>query len=253
MQGNNKRGTIKSGYRLFRVIEALQELEEARVSELAEYCDMNSSHIHKYLKTLENAGYATNNEGLYELSFLFVNHAERVKCNSALYQEGKKRVDQLANEIGDVIKLSVRQGDQSIVVYSKNDENIFFDGFMPGKMNYLHHTSPGKAILAEFSDDELEKYIEETGLLPRNKNTITDPTSFREEIAAIRDRGFAISEGEWNTEINGISSSIRCATEPLGAINILGPANTHSNEQLITEYANEVRQIASQIEYKLAQ
>lgn len=251
MAGADRSGTIRSGERLIEIIQTLQELSGAGVTELAEYLEMDRSHVHKYLKTLESKGYVSNDDGHYELSFMFIIHSEHTKRQSRLCQVAENRTRELANSIEDVVKFSVRQGNYSIGVYSEHDDNIFQKEYLPGKRDYLHQSAPGKAILAKFSDGEIERYIEDTGLPARGEGTITNGEHLREEIAAIRDRGFAVSRGEWDERINGIGAAIVSPTGQLGAINIFGPASSLSQEYLIDEYSDHLKRVTSQIEHKL--
>ena len=253
MAHNSTQGTIQSGRRLLRVVQALQELDGATVTELADHFDMHRSHVHKYLKTLENSGYVNNDDGVYELSFLFITHGEYVRHRNRLCEVAQDRIEELGDRVEIVVKLSVRQGDHTIVVFSRNEEKMFSGKLMPGKKSYLHQTAPGKAMLAELSDEEISRYVQETGLPGRNENTITDPDVLWEEVQSIRSREYAVSTGEWNATINGVGVSIISPDGTLGAINICGPATGHPDDYLVDEYTGNLSQITSQIEHKLAQ
>jgi len=253
MSDPDRTGTIKSGEQLLEVVQALQELGRAGVTELGEYLGMNRSHVHKYLKTLEQAKYVDNTDGEYSLSFMFITHAEHVKKQSKLCQVAKNRVEAISNNVDDVVKFSVKQGHYSIGVYINNDSNIFQVNFLPGRREYLHQSAPGKAMLAEETDEWIREYIEATGLPPRVKNTITNAEDLFAEVATIRDRGFAISSGEWHEKINGIGAVIVGPTGEVGAINIFGPATSLPEEYLAEEYGDDLVRITSQIEHKVEQ
>jgi len=253
MTDSNGTGTIKSGEQLLEVIQALQELGRAGVTELGEYLDMDKSHVHKYLKTLERTKYVDNTDGAYSLSFMFITHAEHVKKESKLCQVAKKRVEAISNNVDDVVKFSVKQGNYSIGVYINNDTNLFQVNFLPGRREYLHQSAPGKAMLAQETDERIRRYVEETGLPARKEATITDAEELFAEVAAIRDRGFAISSGEWHEKINGIGAVIEGPAGEVGAINIFGPATSLPEEYLAEEYGDDLRRITSQIEHKVEQ
>lgn len=254
MNNDRQRGTLQSGQRLFEVVETLQKQGGAGVTELADHFGVNRGYIHKYLKTLESNGYVVNNDGNYTLSFKFVAHAEHVKTQSELYNLTEDRVKELANDVDNVVKFSVRQSDKSIVVLSENDENLFSEKYMLGRMSSLHQSAPGKAMLAELPDDEIRRIILENGLPAREDNTITDENRLWKEIKDIRAQGVAVSIGEWDHRINGIGAAIaNPKTGTLGAINIAGPAKQHSREQLISEYRHKILQVTSQLELKLSE
>ncbi|WP_049935628.1 IclR family transcriptional regulator [Haloplanus natans] len=253
MVNRNTPGTIKSGEQLLEVVQALQKLGGAGVTELGEYLDMEKSHVHKYLKTLEQTKYVDNTDGEYALSFMFITHAEHVKKQSKLCQVAKNRVEKMANNVDDVVKFSVKQGNYSIGVYINNDSNMFQVNFLPGRREYLHQSAPGKAMLAEESDERIRAYVEETGLPPREDDTVTTAEELFAEVSTIRDRGFAISSGEWHEKINGIGAVITGPTGKVGAINVFGPAASLPEEYLIEEYGDDLLRITSQIEHKVEQ
>ena len=65
-----------------------------------------------------------------------------------------------------------------------------------GKRSYLHTHAPGKAILAHLSEEYVEQIVDYHGLPVYTKETITDAESLWAELAEIRDRGYAVSDGE---------------------------------------------------------
>lgn len=102
-----------------------------------------------------------------------------------------------------------------------------------GALNPLHCTGLGKALLA-FSSEHL---IEETCASPlesRTAQTLTDPRSLREELAAIKQRGFAIDDVENEEGIRCVGAPILGHDGyPIAAISLAGPAN-----RLTLEVAN---------------
>ena len=64
-----------------------------------------------------------------------------------------------------------------------------------GDMKPLHAGSSGRAILAYLSEDEIERYIEESGLPAFTSRTITDPEKLRRDLRSIRKQGYAMSRG----------------------------------------------------------
>ena len=89
----------------------------------------------------------------------------------------------------------------------------------------LHCTAVGKAVLAHLSSSEVQRIIEEEGLIHSTPNTIVDLSKLEEELAEIKQQGYAIDNEEWET-------GIRCVAVPVftgkntvfGAISVSGPA-----------------------------
>lgn len=86
-----------------------------------------------------------------------------------------------------------------------------------------HCSGLGRAILA-WSDAETVNAVIEAGLTPRTPRTITSPTAFRRELAAIPDRGWAVDREEGNIGVSCVAAAI---FGPLGevaaALSVTGP------------------------------
>jgi DNA-binding IclR family transcriptional regulator len=94
-------------------------------------------------------------------------------------------------------------------------------------------TATGKAFLAFLPLDQVERIL--AGEQPRyTKSTITTPTELQRELAATRERGFAISEQEFESDINAVAAPIRDASGyPIGAIAIVGPSFRLPRERML--------------------
>jgi DNA-binding IclR family transcriptional regulator len=82
----------------------------------------------------------------------------------------------------------------------------------------------GRVLLAHQSQSEIEAVCEKP-LTAFTPNTVTDPKHLREELALIRERGYAINRGEYRGEIVGVAAPVR---NHLGAVvasvSISGPS-----------------------------
>jgi DNA-binding IclR family transcriptional regulator len=121
-----------------------------------------------------------------------------------------------------------------------------------GKRLHLHYTSTGKAILAYLPQERVEEIVATWGLPERTENTVTDYESLEEELAEVRERGYAFDRGE---QINGA----RCVGAPVrdpsgtivGAISVSGPANRLRSEFFEVELPRLVTDTASVIEMNI--
>jgi IclR family transcriptional regulator, acetate operon repressor len=96
--------------------------------------------------------------------------------------------------------------------------------FTPLGIRELPHVSAaGKAILASLSDAEVRRIIGETGLPQRTRNTITDLDVLLRDLAAIRDRGYAVDDEEDDVGVFCIAAAFEAVGgAPVGAISITG-------------------------------
>ncbi|WP_082146831.1 helix-turn-helix domain-containing protein [Halostagnicola sp. A56] len=77
-------GIVKSDQTLFTIIEALDHLGQAGVTDLANYTGKSKSSVHKHLKTLDKGHYVVKDRGQYRLSFKFLHFGGSVRSNCSI-------------------------------------------------------------------------------------------------------------------------------------------------------------------------
>jgi IclR family acetate operon transcriptional repressor len=83
----------------------------------------------------------------------------------------------------------------------------------------LHATSTGKAFLAALPDSELEAIALERF----TDTTITDPAALRAELATVRERGYAVSHGELEAALWGVSAAaLDAGGRPAAVVSVWG-------------------------------
>lgn len=92
-----------------------------------------------------------------------------------------------------------------------------------GSRRPMHCLSSGKALLAEMSDDELDRYFAESEREVFTPLTITDEAALRAEIAEIRDTGIARTREEYSLGTYGLGRIARRDGAVIGAFSIAIP------------------------------
>jgi IclR family transcriptional regulator, acetate operon repressor len=89
----------------------------------------------------------------------------------------------------------------------------------------LHAGGSSKAFLAFLSEADREKYLTGRELPSLTERTVTDQTTLRRELAAIRDRGYAVSFGERQQGAGSVAAPVfNRAGEPVAVMSVCGPA-----------------------------
>ncbi len=114
----------------------------------------------------------------------------------------------------------------------------------------LHAGAAPKAVLAMLSADEQMRIIE--GRLPAlTPYSITDPAALRTDLAAIAERGYALSRQETYVGVFGAGCAFHgWGTRPLGSIAIAAPLSRVSDQRL-EEFGALVRAAAEEISLRL--
>jgi DNA-binding IclR family transcriptional regulator len=246
-------GTVKSDFTLFEIQEALLELDGAGVTELARHLDRTKTAVHKHLKSLETAGYVHNDDGEYELTLRYLEFGGLLRDRNRIYRFGRPKAETLARETGELVMLAVRDGNRGSFLFRTSNRYRLQNVIPLGERPYLHQNAAGRAMLAEFDDDAIDDFIEETGLPRAMEKTITDPAGLWEEIEQIREDGFAIGRGERFQGIQAVATAITDAhSDMLGSLIVVIPEDTAFDGDLESVFAEDVVHAAREISLELS-
>jgi DNA-binding IclR family transcriptional regulator len=246
---NDTRKSIKSVERAFTIIEALNELNGATVTELTEHLNLNKSTVYYHVDTLSSLGYLIENEGTYDVGIRFLTHGGYARHKLKVYQTGKEEAKELAKKTDEVVSIGCEDNGQRLVLYRAEGSNAVYDNSPVGDREYMHMTATGKAILAYSSKEHIEKIFNMYGLPQSTEHTITDENEFYNTLEKIRSDGHAVSDEENIFGMYAISVPIICDEIVRGGIAIAGPKNRLSDEE-IPELVNEMKSAANAIELK---
>jgi DNA-binding IclR family transcriptional regulator len=94
-----------------------------------------------------------------------------------------------------------------------------------GSRRPLHCTSLGKAYLSALHDEKKRSLIGELDLKRYTANTITDAAALEAEVAATKERGYAVDRVEVEEGVACLGAPVRDHRGlPVAAISIAGPA-----------------------------
>ncbi|MFP8888482.1 IclR family transcriptional regulator [Natrialbaceae archaeon A-CW2] len=241
--------TLETVARACDVIDTLDALDGAGVTEVATELDIAKSSAHAYLNTLREKRFVIKEGDQYHLSLEFLYLGKSVRHRHVLFAHGKSVVDQLASETGEYVHLMAEQHGLERNVYKVAGENAVGDTYHTAKerkTDFLHFTSTGKAVLAYLPESRVREIIDTHGLLEKTENTITDLETLIEELETIRDRGYAINDEEEVKGIRAVGAPIRNANGTvLGAISVSGPTSRFTGEYLHEEMPHMVQEAAN--------
>lgn len=223
-QGSS-RNRIKAVRTMFVVVDGLRDLGQTGVSQLADHLEMPKSTVHVYLKTLEEEGYAINDDGRYRPSLRFLELGGDVRQGLSIFQAVRPQVDDLSAETGEVANLGIEEDGKRVLLYSSEPSEGVFDNSPVGQYTYMHWTALGKALLAQLPDARVEEIVERHGLPEATENTVTDREELLAELDRIRERGFSIEDEERRKGIKALAVPVQYDEDPspVAAVSISGP------------------------------
>ncbi|MFB6202376.1 MAG: IclR family transcriptional regulator [Halorhabdus sp.] len=242
--------TVDAVRKTFRVLEGLEALNGARVTELANHLDLPKSTVHNHLQTLVEEEYVVKDdtENKYRIALRHLSFGEHAR-NQTLYKIAKSEVRDLAEETGEHANFAMHEHGYGVYVYKATGEKAVKLDSYPGKRVYLHTTGFGKAMLAHMDESDREAIYERHGLPAATQSTTTDREELEAELDEIRQRGYAFDDEER-------LDNMRCVAAPLtttddrvvGAISVSGPTGRLKGDYFREELPNRVVSVANIIE-----
>ncbi|WP_459193004.1 IclR family transcriptional regulator [Halosimplex sp. J119] len=250
----SKHGThkINSTAISFRILNLVKEREGAACSDIVDDIEMPTSTVHDHLQTLTDLGYLVREDDEYQVSMKLLELGGFARTQSRLYNVAESEIQNLALETGDHANLmSAENGLGVFLLKRKGDEAVHLDTY-EGKRVYMHTTALGKSMLAFMDERRRDRIIDEYGLPTVTENTIGDEDVLREELAEIRDRGYATDDEERLEGIRCIGAPIRTDDHTVvGAVSITGLKSRMQGEYFQQTIPETVLRTANTIEVNM--
>ncbi|MFC7157778.1 IclR family transcriptional regulator [Halomarina halobia] len=243
--------TIKSLDTAFDIVEHLHEVDGARIAELSKSLGMPKSTIHSHLATLRNRGYVVQEGDIYYVGLLFLNLGTGARERHVLYDIAKPKMERLAKETNERTQLMIEEQGRGIYVYRARGSRSIQTASRIGEPRYLHTSAAGKAILARYPDDQVERIIDQWDLKSMTEQTLTSRDQLFEELATIREQGYATNREERIEGLWAIGAAITAPRSVLGALSVSGPTFRIKEQQRETEIRNQLLGVINEIELEL--
>jgi DNA-binding IclR family transcriptional regulator len=206
------------------VLDAFFADAEIGLSELARRVGVTKSTMHRTCGVLVDRGSLERTPtGKYRLGVRLWEFGQLVTTRSALRTQALPLLVELRNAIGETVQLGVPAGGD--VMYLERVEGLGALRFTTEahRRSPVHRSSAGKAIAA-FRPEVAAARIKE-GMKPFTGHTIVIPTMFVDELAKVRERGYAISVDESEMGLSSIGVPVRDKPdgEVIAAISAAGP------------------------------
>ncbi|WP_137391510.1 IclR family transcriptional regulator [Rhodoligotrophos defluvii] len=208
-----------------RVLEMLAlEGEPATLTSIAQRCGITKSNAHRLLKTLEECRYVRQDlqsktyEPTLRLWELGMGIFDRLDLRSA----AARHLITLARTANESVHLSVLDGSEVIYVDKVDSTHAVRAYIRIGDRAPAYCTATGRAMLAFMPEEQVFATLRD--LKKYTPNTIANAAALKAEFAAIRERGYSITHGEWQPGVFGIAAPVRGATGAIVAgLGIAGP------------------------------
>ncbi len=231
--GDQAGATVQSVDRALSILELLARDGEAGVTEIAAELGVHKSTAFRLLATLESHRLVEQDgdRGRYRLGVGNLRLAGATTARLDLVTEARPVCRQLAADTGETVNITVRSETSALYLDQVAGSSALQSHNWVGQHIPLHATSNGKVLLSELSEAELKSALRE---LPRfTDTTITTRPRLREELAKVREDGYALAVDELEVGLTAAAAPIRSAHgDIIASMSISGPSFRLDDDRL---------------------
>lgn len=181
------------------VLEMVAERgEPARFTDLHDAARYPKATLHRLLRTLTKQRMLRHDpaNGTYALGMRLVRLAHSAWAQSSLAPLARPYIDELSRETGETIHLAQLDQGQVLYVDKRNAARAIEMFAQAGKVGPAYCTGVGKAMLAHLDQGGLTEALKAQSFYRHTPNTLTTERDLRNELARIRERGYALDREE---------------------------------------------------------
>lgn len=224
-------GKIGAVERSLEIVDALQNLDGARVTELADHLDLAPSTVHSHLKTLEANRYLVKEGDEYHIGIEFLNRGGFARERKAAYRMAFDTVEKLADETEERAQFVIEEHGRGVYLHTATGNHAVPVNARLGRLNYLHASSAGKAIFAHMAESRVDEIIDRWGLKSFTDETITNRDELLEELKEIREQGYSFNYEESVSGLRAVGAPVLGPNgQVIGAFSVSGPTNRLKGE-----------------------
>ncbi len=224
--------------RVLYVLAALaRHGEPITVRELCERTQLPRSTLYRQLALLKRWGFVLESDGSYAPGPISLQLALGFDMTSHLVREAQADMQWLAQQSGESVGLVVAVKDQAVCLEMVESRHSLRCSFEKGRGVPLRDGASAKSLLAFMGETACQRIV-------RALPDLSAEAAGRllEELAAIRKTGYAVSEGEVDAGVWGVSAPVfrrrdaRHRGEAAGSITLMAPATRrHGREPQLIE------------------
>jgi len=241
---------VQSVDRALSIMETLAEDDEGyRLSDLAVRTGLSTSTVHRLLATLESRRFVQFDRTgskwhVGARSFTVGATFARRRNFSAQAVPYLRKLRDLTRETANLAVVD----DEFIVVLTRMESREIMRSLTKvGGRVAMVASGVGKAVLATYSDEDVNAIIRHHGMPRLTEKSIVRPGDLFRELAKVRRQGYAIDDEEACMGLRCIAAVVyNDCSEPLAAISVSGMTSRITDDRLAT-LGETVREVAAEL------
>ncbi|ARP97806.1 IclR family transcriptional regulator domain-containing protein [Pseudorhodoplanes sinuspersici] len=199
--------SLDRGLRVFELFGANRR--PMTLSDLANAADLPRATARRILFTLERAGYVACDGKLFTLTPRVLALAASYLSSNQVVAVLQPVLDRLSSDAQEISSLAILDGSDVIFIARASPARVFSAGIDLGYRLPAFCTSVGRAMLGQFSNDDLAKALDGMALTALTPFTVTDKDLLLATIMTDREKGYSLVDREAEPGFRSISVPVR--------------------------------------------
>ena len=222
------------------------------LSEIAVLSDLTRGTTRRLLLTLVENGYVGLDGKFFYLRPHLLELGYSYLASLSFNDIVQKHLNLIAEQLHESASASVLVFPEVVYVARASTNRVMTIGLSVGSKLPALYTSMGRIMLAQLSENELEKHLNSVTLAPPTPRAIKTIAEVRTELEKVRSQGYSILDQELEIGLRSIGVSIGShVNDTYAAINISVPASRLSVEELEVKILPMLQNTAQQINSEL--
>lgn len=203
-----------------------REQPSLSLTQIAEAVCMSKTTVHRLLATLESKRFVAKDKstGLYRLGFRLIEMASLVLQDVEIQRWARPYLQNLSNQVGETVDLAILDGLQVVYLDVIESPQRIKLAAAVGQRLPAFCTASGKAMLAYLPEETVRRILSEDTRKYTDRTEVSIP-DILEDLRVTAERGYAVSEEQYERDINAVAAPIFDAEKrPVAAIAIVGPS-----------------------------
>jgi IclR family transcriptional regulator, acetate operon repressor len=243
-------GGVQSVDRALSIIETLAEDDEGyRLSDLAVRTGLSTSTAHRLLATLEKRRFVQFDR--HELKWHVGAQSFSVGATFARRRNFTAQAIPYLRKLRDLTRETANLAvvdDEAIIVLTRIESREIMRSLTKvGGRVAMVASGVGKAVLATYSDEDVNAIICRQGMPRLTEKSIVRPGELFRELQTIRRQGYAVDDEEARMGLRCVAAVVYShCSEPLAAISVSGMTSRMTDDRLAA-VGRTVREVAAEL------
>ena len=252
-EGEASADFVQSLARGLAVIRAFDAADpQLTLSDVARRAEIPRAAARRFLRTLETLGYVRSDGRIFALTPRVLELGFSYLSALSLPEIVQPHLERLSREVDESVSAAVLDGSEIVYIARVPTRRIMSVRITIGTRFPAYATSMGRVLLAGLPQADAEATLAASPLSPLTDRTITDAAALRDELARVREQGWALVDGELEPGLRSVAAPLHGrGGAAVAAVNVSTSATRDSVEHLVETYVPALLRTAAAIDAEL--